>query len=139
MGAPQKNILLADRSLEDWRILMEVMSQIDRTIKIKIVTRTEHLLQYLAKCDESELPCLIVLDHNLPAFDGLKTLQRMKAERLYEKIPKIVWSASINSDVESLCLEAGAAHCFTKPSRASELKAIARDMVNHCHKSGYFN
>jgi CheY-like chemotaxis protein len=73
------------------------------------------------------------LDYSMPYLTGVEVLERMKAENLYNAIPKVLWSSFIDKDLVDRSLLAGAANCFPKPSKASELKAIARNMLEFCH------
>lgn len=133
MSLEQKRILLADDDIIDRGFLTEIISQIDKSVKIDIVANGEQVFQYLVKCTEEYLPCLIILDYSMPYLTGAEVLERMKGENLYATIPKVLWSGFIDKDLVDRCLQAGAANCFPKPSRASELKAIARNMLEYCH------
>ena len=133
MRAEQKRILLADDDIIDRGFLTEVISQIDKSVKIDTVANGRQVFQYLEKCGEEYLPCLVILDYNLPYLTGVEVLERMKAENLYSAIPKVLWSAFIDKNLVDRSLLAGAASCFPKPSKASELKAIARKMLEFCH------
>jgi CheY-like chemotaxis protein len=133
MSSEQKRILLADDDIIDRGFLTEIISQIDKSVKIDTVGNGNQVFQYLAKCGEEYLPCLVILDYNMPYLSGIEVLERMKAENLYGAIPKILWSAFMDKDLVDRSLLAGAANCFPKPSKASELKAIARKMLEFCH------
>ena len=133
MSSEQKRILLADDDITDRGFLTEIISQIDKSVKIDSVGNGRQVFQYLAKCGEDYPPCLVILDYNMPYLSGIEVLERMKAENLYCAIPKVLWSAFIDKDLVDRSLLAGAANCFPKPSKASELKAIARKMLEFCH------
>jgi CheY-like chemotaxis protein len=137
MGSERKRILLADDDISDRGFLTEIICQIDKTIKVDIAANGQQVFQYLAKCREAYLPCLVILDYSMPDVNGIEVLQRMKAEDLYSGIPTVLWSAFLDNQLVSRSMEAGAANCFPKPSRASELKAIAIRMLEFCHLSGY--
>ncbi len=40
------------------------------------------------------MPCLIVLDYNMPGLNGADILKEIGANERYSTIPKIVWSTS---------------------------------------------
>ncbi|HTI92429.1 MAG TPA: response regulator [Puia sp.] len=133
MSSKQKRILLADDDIIDRDFLIEIISQIDRSIKIDSVGNGEQIFQYLAKCPEENLPCLVIMDYNMPYLTCIEVLERMKAENLYDDIPKVIWSAFTDQDLIDSALLAGAANWFPKPSKASELKVIARKMLEFCN------
>lgn len=132
MGTIQKKILVADDDLDDREFLTEIISQIDGSLKIDTVVNGRQVLQYLAKCEQSDLPCLIILDYKMPFLSGAEVLEKMKEGTLYAEIPKVVWSTSTDKELVNRCIQAGAANYFPKPSNASELKIIARQMLDIC-------
>ncbi len=60
-------------------------------------------------------PCMILLDLNMPGFDGFEFLKKMKSDRRLKKIPIIVLTTS-DSDVDvKKCFDLGAAGYLVKP------------------------
>ncbi|HXO76253.1 MAG TPA: response regulator, partial [Puia sp.] len=78
MSAEQKRILLADNDIIDRDFLTEIISQIDKSIKIDAVANGEQVLLYLSKCEEEYLPHLVVLDYSMPYLTGIEVLEKLK-------------------------------------------------------------
>lgn len=133
MGTVQKKILVADDDPDDREFLIEIISQIDPGFKIDSVVNGQQVLQYLAECKQPDLPCLIILDYKMPFLTGAEVLEKTKEGTPYANIPKVVWSTSIDKEMVSRCIQAGAANYFPKPSKASELKVIAKQMLEICN------
>jgi CheY-like chemotaxis protein len=133
MGTIQKKILVADDDPDDREFLMEIISQIDGSFKIDTVVNGQQVLQYLDQCEQSDLPCLIILDYKMPFLNGAEVLEKMKAGTLYAAIPKVVWSTSTDKELVNRCIRAGAVNYFPKPSKTSEMKVIARQMLDICN------
>jgi len=78
----------------------------------------EHLSENLRTLDAKglpSLPCLILLDLNMPLMDGRETLKRLKANTDYRKIPVVILSNSKNPDDITTAYREGAASFMTKP------------------------
>lgn len=132
MGTSKKSILLADDDHSDRAILREIFSQLDKSVKIEIVSNGWEILQYIAECAKDKLPCLCILDFNMPFMNGIEVVERLKAEKINEQMPTVIWSAFADKRLMERCIQAGAVNCFPKPEKASELKAIARQMMEYC-------
>lgn len=133
MGTVQKKILVADDDPDDRDFLLEIITQIDPSFKIDTVANGQQVLEYLASCEQPDEPCLIILDYKMPLLNGAEVLEKIKEDSRYVSIPKVVWSTSIDKELVSRCIRAGATHYFPKPSKASELKVIVRQMLDLCH------
>ena len=72
----------------------------------------EHLRQ-----DASEIPCVILLDLNLPGMGGLDVLRRLKAETAWRDIPIVILTTSCAEDDRVQSLELGADEYVIKPLR----------------------
>ena len=81
---------------------------------------------------ENELPCLIVLDYNMPELNGAEILKILKQNSRYDDIPKIVWSTSGSEVYKIKCLESGALDYLIKPSKIKDLENIARNLLSFC-------
>lgn len=70
-------------------------------------------------------PSLLLLDYNMPDFDGAELLRRLRAERdpTLAQIPTIMLTGLSDEQSEVLCLEAGADDFVVKPINVSVLRA----------------
>lgn len=72
------------------------------------------------------LPCLIVLDLNLPGLDGLEVLRAIKSDHELRSIPVVIFSTSCDPRDVGRCYDAGANSYVVKPSNFCEfVEAIA--------------
>jgi CheY-like chemotaxis protein len=78
------------------------------------------------------MPCLIILDYNMPGMNGAEILKRLpKNERLHE-VPKIIWSTSNAATYKKVCMESGASDYLVKPSKIKDLENMIRHMLSYC-------
>ena len=81
----------------------------------------------VARSDHSPaaLPCLILLDVNLPSVHGIEVLRWIRKQRALDPVPVLVLSGSDQSSHLQLAHELGAESFFIKPCSLSEHLAFA--------------
>jgi DNA-binding response OmpR family regulator len=79
----------------------------------------------------SQLPCLIVLDLNMPYLDGKETFKKIRNELNMVSVPVIVFTSSHNPNDRNLFDTLGI-EFITKPDDFSLLNKIVSHMVNVC-------
>lgn len=129
---PSKFILLGEDDADDQEMLKEVFQSIDETFILFFVNNGSEVLSALEKLKSNQLPCLIVLDYNMPGLNGADILKEMSTNDEYKKIPKIVWSTSTSEKFRNLCLELGAADYVIKPNNITDLEKTAQYMLSIC-------
>jgi CheY-like chemotaxis protein len=78
------------------------------------------------------LPCLILVDYNMPGMNGAEILRRLNDDKMLANIPKIIWSTSNSDTYKKLCIDSGADDYIIKPSNIRELTDAIRHMVSLC-------
>lgn len=129
---PQKFILLGEDDPDDQELLKEVFAAIDNSFILLFVNNGQEVLSALEKLKDDQLPCLIVLDYNMPGMNGEEILREIGKNNRYDKIPRIVWSTSGSEKFKQNCLSHGAHDYVIKPSSYTELEKIARYMLSQC-------
>lgn len=79
------------------------------------------------------LPCLIVLDVNMPRMDGRETFKQIKADDRFEEIPVVVFSTS-SSHVDQMYFNGRNVEYIVKPSSYRPLEEIATRMLSRCSR-----
>ena len=129
---PSKFILLGEDDADDQEMLKEVFATIDASFILFFVNNGGEILSALGKLREDQMPCLIVLDYNMPGLNGADILRKLSSNDQYKNIPKVVWSTAGSEKFRNLCLELGAVDYVIKPSNVTELEKIARYMLSIC-------
>ena len=78
------------------------------------------------KTAQETSPCLITTDMNLPGFDGLEVIRRI---RLFSSAPIMIISAQSETRDIEVGLGAGADHYLAKPFRPRILQAHAHALL----------
>ncbi len=112
---------MAEDDVEDRFIIMEAMEHIHASHLMHFAENGVLMLDLLKKhYEQNELPCLIVLDLNMPKMNGTETLSHIKNDERFKNIPVIIYSTSINPlKKENACV--GAHSYITKPITFSRM------------------
>jgi len=107
---------LIQKAMEDIGVNGDVHFFEDGQLLVERLTR-----QLTAPSNESRLPCLILLDLNMPRMDGRETLKIIKNHPDLKEIPVVVLTNSKNQDDIDGTYRNGANSFFTKPLNYSGL------------------
>jgi len=129
----QKNtILWADDDADDLMLMKEILLKNNRDYQIVEVRNGKEALDFLQKSSEgSRLPCLIILDINMPILDGKETLSILKKEEDYKTIPVVVFTTS-NSELDKLFCKKYQVEMITKPPHYKSLENAVLKLLSFC-------
>ena len=69
---------------------------------------------------------LVVMDIMMPVMDGYEAMRAIRAQRRFEKLPIIAFTANAMPEDRAKCLEAGANDYLTKPVEVEKLMSLMR-------------
>ena len=124
-------ILIGEDDADDEELLKETFTSVNSSFSIVFINNGQQVLTYLQNLKD-HLPCLILLDYNMPVLNGAEILEALKNDQRYSSIPKIIWSTSTSEAFRKICLDAGANEYIVKPSNISELIELIRYMLSVC-------
>lgn len=128
-------ILLADDDPEDKFIIQDAMERLHGPELLHFVENGEQVLDHLTHhISYPHLPCLIVLDLNMPRKNGTQTLRELKADERYQSIPVIIYSTSINPIEMEKCMQLGAHSYVTKPISVKDSLETASLFFRFCQQ-----
>jgi DNA-binding response OmpR family regulator len=125
-------ILFGEDDIDDQELLKEVFTSVDDSSRLLFASTGEQVISALSKLSDEQLPCLIVLDYNMPVLNGADILKELNNGSRYAGIPRIIWSTSGSETFKNTCLELGATDYIIKPSNLKEMKDIVRYMLSVC-------
>jgi CheY-like chemotaxis protein len=103
----RKPILLVEDDCVDVIIVRRALRELGITTSLVCTCNGEEALSYLA--DKSHLmPCVILLDLNMPRMDGFEFLRIVKADETVRDIPVVVVTTSSNTHDMAETLQQGA-------------------------------
>lgn len=116
------HILLADDDTDDRYFFEKALKEISLPSALSTVENGELLISRLMHGGEP-LPDVLFLDLNMPKKNGAECLTLIKGTKKLEKLPVIIYSTSLHTDVADLLYNAGA-HYYIKKAELQDLKKI---------------
>ncbi len=125
-------IFYAEDDLDDLFIVKQAFQTHDDTIRIVHAHNGLEALETLQALHKSEtLPCLILLDINMPGMDGRETLVKIKQHEQLKNIPAVMFSTS-SSNLDREFASKWDARFFTKPLVYSEMEKMVGTFLSLC-------
>jgi CheY-like chemotaxis protein len=125
-------IFVVDDDKEDQLIMADYFNEVGIGERVKYFENGEITINVLEESGEdSSLPCLIVLDLNMPVLNGTQTLLYLKRDTRYKHIPVIIFSTSENEEERRKCLSFGAVDYLVKPMSYEEGEAIVKRFASY--------
>ena len=125
-------ILIAEDDLEDMELIMEAFASIKDNLHLLFFSDGRSALDWLMACPSERMPCLIILDYNMPEMNGGQVLKKLCGEKKFRSVPKVILSTATNRVFSEECLGFGADAYRVKPSTFGALVTIAREMLDLC-------
>jgi len=128
-------ILWADDDPDDLMLIREVLVDNHHQHDFVEVNNGKEVLSFLNDAAKhNNLPCLIVLDMNMPILSGRDTLAILKSKEEFCSIPIVIFTTSSSEMDRMFCNKYGV-EMMTKPPEYKALQCIINKMLNICHLS----
>lgn len=124
-------IVYAEDDIDDLYIVKQAFQRFEH---IEILHATDgrlalNVLEELAA--KKKLPCLVILDINMPVMNGKEALEAIRSHQHLSKLPVVMFSTS-NSSSDISFAEKHNALFITKPIDLSDLEKITETFVERC-------
>ena len=113
---PDEYILIAEDDEDDVSLLRTFLNDLPDAPELLVINKGDRVISFFENLQGSRLPCLILLDYNLPTVSGYEILASLAEDKKYLAIPKVIWSTSNASHFENQCLSLGATAYYVKPA-----------------------
>jgi CheY-like chemotaxis protein len=134
--ANNRTIIFGEDDIDDIDFLKETFSTVDNSFTLLFIDKGRKLIATLETLADHELPCLLVLDYNMPELNGAEILVHLESNKRYASIPKIIWSTSGSDTYKNKCLELGAVDYVIKPGNVKDYIETVRYMLSFCGRVG---
>jgi CheY-like chemotaxis protein len=125
-------IFYAEDDLDDLFIVKQAFQSYDGAVNILHAHNGFEALETLHQLSaENKLPCLILLDINMPGMDGRETLIKIKQHEHLKNIPVAMFSTS-SSTLDKQFAAKWDAGFFTKPLVYDEMEKMVDTFVALC-------
>lgn len=120
-------ILCVDDDDDDHFFIKEIIQSQGHSFEIKEARNGLDALNYLQEAlTKNELPCLIIMDMNMPRMDGKQTIGKIKENEQLSKVPIVVFTTSSNADHQKY-FESQGIRFITKPF---DYKVFTNEIIN---------
>lgn len=131
MAFKQKKILLVDDDEEEFYILKLALD----LAKIDYDCTWANGLEQATQLVKELRPDFVFIDINMPRYDGIKCLKKLKEEDGLRHSTFVMYSTYISDDDHDKALELGADHCIHKPENIrvllKQLVGLFNDKAHH--------
>ncbi|HTF30423.1 MAG TPA: response regulator [Flavitalea sp.] len=128
----QKLILCIDDDADDRMLLIDIIANNEKNVQVAEAENGSIGLQYLNEAKNNHLlPCLIILDINMPVMDGRKTLEMIRQDPQLQHIPVVVYTSS-QSPNDYKFFKSHGVEFITKPMTLSSWKKAVDEMLYLC-------
>ncbi len=129
-------LMIVEDSDEDFEVICWALQKTGFTRPVIRSKRAEEALSRLfpefLKVDGVEpLPCLVLLDLNLPGMNGLQMLEELRQIKQSLSIPIVVMSTSNNPLDIAACYSFGAAGYIIKPFKLDQYIEKVRELMHY--------
>lgn len=127
-------VLYADDDPDDIDFVREAFSRHAKDIELKTFSSAIELLQFIPEQDqEDSLPCLIILDINMPQMNGKDAVKQLRDMDRYGDVPIVLFSTS-TSPHDIYFAKYFKAGFLTKPLSERQMDIIVEKFLDHCNE-----
>lgn len=114
MKVPNKAILLVEDDQVDIMTILRALKEIHVCNPVVSMENGEAALEWLSRVG-GELPCIILLDLNMPIMNGIEFLRLVKQDERLRRIPVVVLTTSEEQEDKVRSFDLGVAGYMAKP------------------------
>ena len=130
--APKHTVIYADDDPDDLDLVEEAFRQYANNVEVITFRDGSQVLSYLKNiADADPLPCLIILDINMPVLNGKEVLIRVRQIESLQSVPIVLFTTS-SMPLDKSFAEHYNAGFVTKPLGSEQMKVITQQFINHC-------
>jgi CheY-like chemotaxis protein len=125
-------ILCIDDDQDDVQLLSDAIKSLDKRYTILEARNGEKAMVQLQEMKRTNvLPCLVVLDLNMPRMNGKETLLNIKNDPELSEVPIVIFSTT-SSELDKLFFASEKVEFISKPFHFPQLVHIARKILGYC-------
>ena len=113
-------------------MVLDTILELDPSIRVASALNGVEALSFLQGAKQrGELPCLVIMDINMPQMDGKQALTLIKKDDDLSKVPVVIFTTSSSTLDRSFAAHHGV-EMITKPIRHRELYDSVKRLLSMC-------
>jgi CheY-like chemotaxis protein len=130
--SPRNIVFYADDDIDDLELVSDAFAQYSDNVEVVTATDGSKALAYLNNLNHNDnLPCLIILDINMPVINGKEVLMRLREMDHLETVPAVLFTTS-SQPIDRTFAKKYNAGFITKPIDVRQMTYIADQFIEHC-------
>ncbi len=129
---PRSLVLYADDDEDDKQLVIDAFNEHARNVELITFNDGIELMDYVGQMNpDDHLPCLIILDINMPRLNGKETLRRLRNTNGFSDIPAVIFTTS-SMPADEIFAQRFQAGFVTKPIVTPQIYQIIDQIIDHC-------
>jgi len=130
--APKHIVIYADDDPDDIELVEEAFKLYANNVEVITFKDASRALSFLKEqTDTDPLPCLIILDINMPLMSGKEALVRLRQIDRFEAVPVVLFTTS-SMPLDKSFARYHNAGFVTKPLGYEQMEIITKQLIDHC-------
>lgn len=127
-----KTVLCVDDDPDDQLMVLDSIREIDPTVRVASALNGAEALRFLEEGKQrGQLPCLVLMDINMPLMDGKQAISRIKKDKALDSIKVVMFTTSSSPQDQSFCEQHGVPF-ITKPISQKGLEETVKRLLTYC-------
>ena len=128
---PDNLVIYVDDDPDDRELVRDAFYKHVNKVEMLCFGSGSEALSYLAETKADRMPCLIILDINMPILGGKEILVRLRQMDKFQTVPVVLFSTSTMPDDKQFA-ECNGAGIITKPLSMHQMEAVILLFIDHC-------
>lgn len=127
-------ILWADDDADDVQVVREILQKTDDPHQLIVASNGKEAVDYLNSIQAPKtLPCLVVLDINMPVLNGKEVLAIIRSRKEWEGVAVVVFTTSVSEKDHQYCAGYGV-KMLSKPHSFSGFESMVAEILSCCQR-----
>jgi two-component system response regulator len=132
----QPIVLHVDDDPDDRLLVYSAIKKVNKELTVNEASSGSDAFNYLNRAKaEKKLPCLMILDMNMPGMTGKDVVEKPQKDDTLKKIPVILFTTSVQG-LEIEYFKSLEIEMVSKPSTVPKLEEVITRILNHCYYAG---
>ncbi len=130
--SPKNIVLYADDDPDDLELVQEAFTRYSKNVDVITAEDGGQALRRLQDLSEIDMvPCLIILDINMPILGGKEVLMHLREHEKFSSVPVVLFTTS-NTPIDKQFAKKHNAGFITKPLEIKQMEIITEQFIDSC-------